>query len=140
MLQNCITSGVHGYTHSITRIQIQKMIMDIHTTVTTSTGMTMTMGTHTIMITLMDIITTMGILTTMIISTDIHTMIAKIVIQTYPGLHLMKMIGPPMDTLTTTTTHTQQTITIMIMGTRTIMIIWMDIYTWIEITFAIDKR
>ena len=126
MLQNCITSGVHGYTHSITRIQIQKMITDIHTTVTTSMGMTMTMGTHMIMI----------------ISMDIHTMIAKIVIQTqiYPGLHLMKMIGPLTDTLTTTTTHIQQTITIMIMGTHTIMIISMDIHTWIEITFAIDKR
>ena len=127
MLQNCITYGVHGYIHNIirTQIQIQRMITDIHTTVTISMVMTMTTGTHTIMITL----------------TDIHTMIAKMMIQTqtYPDLHLMKMIGQPMDTLTATT-HTQQTDTIMTMGIHTIMIILMDIYTWIEITFATDKR
>ena len=124
MPQNCITSGVHGYIHSITRIQIQiqKMITDIHTTVTTWTVTIMTMGT----------------LTTTIISTDIHTMILTQT-QTYPGLHLMKMIGPLTDTLTAIT-HTQQTVTIMTTGTRMITIISMDIYTWTEITFATDKR
>ena len=114
------------------------MITGIHTTVTTSTVTTMTMDTHTIMITSMDMTMTMDTRTIMITSTDIHTMIAQT--QTYPGLLLMKMTGLLMDTLTVTT-HTQQMATTMTMDIHTITITYkMDIYTWIEITFATDKR